>query len=294
MTAGARPRRITLVGFGEVGQTLGADLAGTDLQVHAWDRLFAQGGSAPTRARAALPHVQAAQSMAQAAGRADLVICAVTAGECVAAAREAAPALAAGTWWFDLNSVSPGTKAQAAAIIHAAGGRFVEAAVMSPIAPRRSASPMLLAGPHAQAFEPIAGGLGFTGARAFSPAFGAACAAKMCRSVMVKGMEALLAEALLAARHYGVEDTVLGSLADLFPGADWPRLAQYMISRSLQHGVRRAEEMREVARTVAESGVEPWMSRACVERQQWAASRAAALRSGELGAMLDSMRTMPA
>jgi Domain of unknown function (DUF1932) len=102
-------------------------------------------------------------------------------------------------------------------------------------------------------------------------------------------MEALLAESLLTARRHGVEDAVLNSLNDLFPVGDWRKLARYMISRSLLHGQRRAEEMREAARTVAEAGFEPWMSRGCVERQAWAAGHAQALREEALNDMLDSL-----
>jgi 3-hydroxyisobutyrate dehydrogenase-like beta-hydroxyacid dehydrogenase len=143
---------------------------------------------------------------------------------------------------------------------------------MSPIGPKRSASPMLLGGPHAEAFGELAAALGLSGARHFAAVVGRASAAKMCRSVVVKGMEALLAESLLAARSYGVEASVLASLGDLLPAADWEQRAIYMMSRSVQHGLRRAEEMREVAKTVADAGIEPWMSSACAERQQWAAA----------------------
>jgi 3-hydroxyisobutyrate dehydrogenase-like beta-hydroxyacid dehydrogenase len=111
----------------------------------------------------------------------------------------------------------------------------------------------------------------------------------MCRSVIVKGLEALLAESLLTARRHGVEAAVLASLQDLFPVADWDRLARYMISRSVQHGRRRAEEMAEVVRTVAEAGVEPWMSRGCVERQQWAAAHPQALSHEALTGLLDAV-----
>ena len=221
--------------------------------------------------------------------RHSLVVCAVTAGECGAAAREAAAALTPGTFYLDLNSVSPGTREQAARAIEAAGGRYVEAAVMSPIGPRRIASPVWLGGPHARGFLPVAQALGFAGAAVYSDAIGAASAAKMCRSVIVKGMEALLAESLLTARRHGVEDAVLDSLNDLFPVGDWRKLARYMISRSLLHGQRRAEEMREAVRTVAEAGFEPWMSRGCVERQAWAAGHAQALRQEALNDMLDSL-----
>lgn len=286
----ADPRRIGLIGLGEVGQVLANDLhqaGGVDLC--AWDRLFAVDGSEPWRAAGALPFLKAASSMAGAIRGRGIVVSAVTAGECRAAAAEAAAALTPGTFYLDLNSVSPRTKVQAARVIEAAGGCYVEAAVMSPIAPKRIASPVWLGGPRARDFLPLAQSLGFTGAAVYSDALGAASAAKMCRSVIIKGMEALLAESLLTARHHGVEDAVLASLNDLFPVGDWRKLARYMISRSLQHGRRRAEEMREVARTVAEAGLDPWMSRGCVERQQWAAEHAEALSHAALTDMLDDL-----
>jgi len=92
---------------------------------------------------------------------------------------------------------------------------------------------------------------------------------------------------MLTARHYGVEETVLDSLSDLLPVGDWEKLARYMISRSLEHGVRRAEEMREVAKTVAEAGVSPLMSGAAAERQDWAAHHKSALAHEGLAALLD-------
>jgi 3-hydroxyisobutyrate dehydrogenase-like beta-hydroxyacid dehydrogenase len=283
-------RRIGLIGLGEVGQVLANDLhrlGGVDLC--AWDRLFALSGSEPWRAARALPFLEAASSMAGAVHARSTVICAVTADECRAAAAEAAAALTPGTLYLDLNSVSPRTKSEAARAIEAAGGRYVEAAVMSPIAPRRLASPLWLGGTHARESLPLLQSLGFNGAEVYSDTIGAASAAKMCRSVIVKGMEALLAESLLTARRHGVEDAVLASLHDLFPGTDWRKLARYMIARSLQHGRRRAAEMREAVRTVAEAGLEPWMSHGCVERQQWAAAHADALSHEALTDLLDSI-----
>ncbi len=284
------PQRLALIGLGEVGQVLAQDLHAAGCQhLSAWDRLFPERGSAPARAATNLPFLAKAASMAEALRDATVVICAVTAGECAAAAREAAGALGSGTFYVDLNSVSPGTRQQAAGSIAAAVGRYVEAAVMSPIGPRRIASPIWLGGPHAREFQPTAQSLGFQGTAVYSSALGAASAAKMCRSVIVKGIEALLTESLLTARMHGVEDAVLGSLDDLFPVGDWRKLARYMISRSLQHGQRRAEEMREAARTVAEAGQEPWMSRGCIERQEWAGSLSAALREEGLAEMLDKI-----
>jgi len=103
-------------------------------------------------------------------------------------------------------------------------------------------------------------------------------------------MEALLTESFLAARFYGVEDAVLSSLNDLFPGPDWERHARYMISRAIEHGARRAEEMREAARTVSDAELNPLMSEACAARQDWAAGFRAALGKSDLRSMLDQVR----
>jgi 3-hydroxyisobutyrate dehydrogenase-like beta-hydroxyacid dehydrogenase len=219
----------------------------------------------------------------------DTIISAVTAAEDVAASRSIAGSLAAGTYVLDLNSVAPRTRQLCAGIVEGAGGRYVEAAVLAPIAPRRIRSSILLGGPHASAFLEIAGRLGFEGARAFSADIGPASATKMCRSVIVKGMEALCAESLLAARHYGVEQAVLESLETFMREQDWPTLAHYLIGRSVEHGVRRAEEMHEVAATVDAAGIEPLMSRAALARQAWAAQFPAALAAPTLTAMLDAV-----
>jgi len=283
-------RRIGLIGLGEVGQVLANDLHRVGrVELCAWDRLFPVADSAPRRAARTLPFVRVSSSMADAISGSSIVICAVTAAECRAAAAEAAPALARGAFYLDLNSVSPRSRAEAARTVEGAGGRYVEAAVMSSIAPKRSASPVWLGGPHARDFLPLARALGFAGAAVYSEAIGAASAAKMCRSVIIKGMEALLAESLLTARRHGVEDAVLASLQDLFPVGDWRALARYMIARSLRHGRRRAQEMREAVRTVADAGFEPWMSRGCVERQEWAAAYPEAQRHDALTDMLDDM-----
>lgn len=284
-------RRIALIGFGEVGQTLAADLQGK-ADLAAWDIAFADPASEPSRA-APRYKIRCAGSAVAAVEGAELVISAVTAAQDLDAARAAAPGLAKDAFFLDLNSCSPGQKTASAETVESDGGRYVEAAVMSPIGPKRIASPMLLGGPHAEAFLAEAAGLGFDGAVAYSPVIGRAAATKLCRSVMIKGVEALLTESMLAARHYGVEQVVLDSLSDLLPLPDWNKTAQYMISRSLEHGARRAEEMREAARTVEEAGVAALMSRAIAERQDWAAAYRTAL-SPDLEAMLDAIiRDMP-
>lgn len=263
--------RVALIGLGEVGRTFAEDLRAAGIRdLSAWDVAFTDPGSIASRNASDLGVARAGSAPAAVAG-ADLVVSAVTAAQCVAAAQSVTPGLAPGTWFFDLNSSSPGHKQAAAAAIDGAGGRYVEAALMSPIGPRRLGSPFLLGGPHGPAFAEQAATYGIADVTVVSDEIGRAAATKLCRSVVVKGLESLLTESLLTARRFGVERDVLDSLPNILPPADWEAVAGYFISRSLQHGQRRSEEMEEAAATVAEAGIEPHMSLAAVQRQRWAA-----------------------
>ena len=288
-------RTLCLLGFGEVGQTLAPALARTALKLIAFDKQFVDEKSEASVGLKRYPSVGAANSAAEAAGQVDLIISAVTAGQSLAAASAAAAGIKTGAWFLDLNSVSPATKRETAAVVEEAGGRYVEAAVMAPIGPKGIASPILLGGPRAEAFLSVGRALGFAGMQVFDKEIGRAAASKMCRSVLIKGLESLLTESLLAARHFGVEQSVVQSLGNLMPGVDWQQHALYMIGRSLQHGTRRAEEMREVVLAVQEAGQDALMSRACADSQQWAARfKQAGEQAENLGSLLDNILRLQA
>ena len=270
-------QHIGLVGYGEVGKTFGAGLkpqAGITA-IGAWDLKFAAGAAsqAAEKAHAAQAGITAHASMRDLCAASDLVISAVTASNTLAVAQEAARHIRAGAVFLDFNSASPGTKQAAAAAIEAAGARYVEAGVMTSVPPYGIKVPMLLGGTAAGELAPILVGWGMD-ARAVSDRLGVASAIKMCRSVMIKGLEALVIESYATARRYGVEDHVLPTLRETFPSIDWDKQGAYFFSRVVQHGKRRAEEMREAANTVREAGFEPFMSAAIADKQQWVADRA--------------------
>jgi 3-hydroxyisobutyrate dehydrogenase len=274
------PQSIAIIGFGEVGRILAQDLKQAGVPTIAvYDTAFADPASGAAQAADLAPVVKCTSATEAVAG-ADLVISAVTAGSAIAAARSVIPAIG-NAYFMDVNSISPSAKRQAGEEIDAAGGRYVEAAVMASVPPKRIRTPMLFGGRFAEGFLPIATALGFS-ARVYSSQLGAASSVKMCRSIMVKGLEALALECMLTSRAYGVEADVLSSLADTLPHPDWPGLARYLISRSLLHGKRRAEEMREVARTVSEAGLDPLLAAPTAERQDWAYEQAALLPAGML------------
>lgn len=206
-------------------------------------------------------------STADAVAGAELVFCTVTADQAVAAAERAAVHLERGAFWCDLNSCAPSSKRRAAEVIEAAGGRYVDVAVMAPVHPKRNMVPLLISGPHAGAIQPILAALPMA-PRVVAGEVGAASSIKMIRSVMVKGLEALTAECVLAAVAAGVEDEVLGSLMQSHPGTDWPARAAYNFERAMAHGARRAAEMEEVGKTLDDLGLPADMTRAAVDWQR--------------------------
>jgi 3-hydroxyisobutyrate dehydrogenase-like beta-hydroxyacid dehydrogenase len=274
-----------IIGYGEVGGIFAHDLAATGAPVAAFDTLpAAQARAAAAGHAAASAHAAIAMS--------DVVFVCVTAGSAPDAMRSLVGGLSHAPFVVDVNSIAPQTKQHDAAIIEAAGGRYVEAAVMASVPPKRLKTPMLLGGPHADAFiarmAPLAMDL-----TAYSPEIGRASSVKMCRSVMIKGIEALTIECMLAARHYGVEQDVLRTLGETLPHPDWPALARYVVSRALIHGKRRAEEMEEVVKTMQDAGVEPMASRAIVQRQDWAWRQGAAMGEDRnlaaIGPLMDAL-----
>jgi 3-hydroxyisobutyrate dehydrogenase-like beta-hydroxyacid dehydrogenase len=278
--------RIALIGCGEVGTIFGRALGAQGVaSVVAYDRLVDDPArSAALGERAGGAGIALRDSARAAVADADLVISAVTASNTRAAVDSIAPAIRRDAFVLDVNSASPRVKAECGEAIARARGRYVEAAVMTSVPPYGIRVPMLLGGPHAAALAPTLAALGFA-ATVASDRYGVASAIKMCRSVMIKGMEALVIESYVAARRYGVEEAVLASLAETFPAMDWERNGDYFFSRVIQHGQRRAEEMREAAATVREAGLEPLMTAAIAERQQWMADLA---RAGVVGGRRDA------
>jgi 3-hydroxyisobutyrate dehydrogenase-like beta-hydroxyacid dehydrogenase len=270
--------KIGIIGYGEVGKIFASGLKAKTgvVAVAAWDVKFTHEASGGVELAAAkVAGVQACASMQALVEASSFIISVVTASNTLAVAQEAAKFIRAGTVFLDLNSASPGTKQQCAELIDVAGGQYVEAGVMTSVPPYGIQVPMLLGGLPARNLREALSNWELD-VKVVSDKIGVASAIKMCRSVMIKGMEALVIESYSAARAYGVEDFMIPTLQETFPSIDWEKQGAYFFSRVVQHGKRRAEEMREAARTVHEAGFEPLMTRAIADKQQWVADQAKA------------------
>ena len=264
---------IAIIGYGEVGRILAEDLRAAGQTVTAFDLKLNTAAAPALQAHARQHGVVLTIDHGSAVRSAELVVSAVTASQDITVAQACAGALKPGSFFLDFNSASPGAKGKAAAIVKASGARYVEGAVMTSLPPYRIKVPLLLGGPDAADLLAPLKALGFNATLASSE-LGKASATKMCRSVMIKGLEAMVIESFTAARAYCVEKEVIASLLETFPGVDWEAQAAYFFQRVIEHGRRRSEEVFEVAETVRDMGLAPLSSTGTAQRQAWVADLA--------------------
>jgi 3-hydroxyisobutyrate dehydrogenase-like beta-hydroxyacid dehydrogenase len=264
--------RIGFVGFGEAGFHIARGLISAGLKhVSAYDiNTHTEPFGQQIQRRAGECGVTLIESNEELARASDIVFSTVTADRALEAAEQTAPFLERRHIYADMNSVSPALKQDIGETVEVGGAKFIEVAIMSPVPPHGHRAPMFLGGEHAQSFverfEPYGMKL-----EVISDQIGSASATKMCRSIIVKGLEALLLECVLGAMPYGADERVFATLDETFPGMNWQKLAGYMISRVVEHGERRARELEEVAAMLRSIGVEPIMAEATARRQDWCA-----------------------
>jgi 3-hydroxyisobutyrate dehydrogenase-like beta-hydroxyacid dehydrogenase len=270
--------RLCFIGFGEAGQAIASGLREAGVEsIAAWDILFPKDEGARLKQAGEKMGARLASSAADAVANSDIIVAAVTASSSLEAAQSIAPHISGNPYYLDINSVSPGRKKDTARLLEGTA-RYVDVAILAPIYPKRHQTPLLLAGPHAQAVMPLLiDELEMQGAIA-SDEIGAAAALKMIRSVMIKGIEALTAECFMAAQRAGIVEEVAASLKNNYPGLDWPSVIDYNLERMASHGIRRADEMEQSAVTLTELGIAPLMTSGTIARQR---------ELGELGKRAD-------
>lgn len=248
------PQHIAFIGFGEAARAFLASLRPLGpLRVLAYDIKLHGPGAGALRAAAGTLDVALTGSAAEAIAGAGVVFSAVTAAAAAEALRPAYDGPVHPHTLIDLNSVSAGVKRANAARVRGAGARYLDMAVMAPVHPAGHRTPVLVAGD----LDPVLGWLQARGfaVEALGAQVGAAASVKMVRSLFVKGLEAITVQTLAAAEAAGCGERVLASLAASYPGLELPRTAPYQAERVATHGRRRAEELREVAVSMAELGM---------------------------------------
>jgi 3-hydroxyisobutyrate dehydrogenase-like beta-hydroxyacid dehydrogenase len=193
-----------------------------------------------------------------------LVLSVNSATVAVAAARQAAPHLAPGALYADLNTSGPGDKRAVASVVARTPARFVDVAVLAPVPRAGLRTPLLLAGPGRDALAGFLRPLGVPVDDA-GPEPGAAAGAKLLRSVFMKGLAAVVGEALDAAAAAGQRDWLWRQVVAELAGADEAFVTR-LVEGTARHAPRRAEEMAAAVAHLEALGARTGLTRATRDR----------------------------
>ena len=232
---------VAVLGLGEAGARIAADLVAAGAEVRGYDPL----ATAPAG-------VAAVEDPAAAATGTAAVLALTTASTALAAAESATPGLGSGAVYADLNTSAPRLKRDLAALVADAGGRFADVALLGPVPARGLGTPTLASGSGAQAFAELLGPLGMP-VEVVSDRPGDAATLKLLRSVFMKGLAASALESLAAAEAAGHASWLRGEIASVVGGP----LLERLIDGSTRHAARRVEEMEAARELLLELGVEP-------------------------------------
>ncbi len=287
--------KLGFIGFGGAGYGLAKGLkeAGVE-EVHFYDRMQQTPPYAEVIRRhadeiGALPATTAEELLS----RIDVVFSCVTGAMAVSVAEETAPFLAPGNLYADVNTAAPQIKQQIAGIVEKTGAAFVDAAMMGAIPTFLHRVPILASGGGAERFrnslQPYGMNIRVIGAKP-----GQASAIKMFRSIFMKGLLSLFLEMLTATHRYGVDETVLDSIAESLDGVPFLETARLQMTKGVVNAERMAHEMEEVIATIEGMGLPAGMSRAAMEKLHWCAGFGLRERfGGELPQTLaEVLRTM--
>jgi 3-hydroxyisobutyrate dehydrogenase-like beta-hydroxyacid dehydrogenase len=236
-----------VLGLGEAGAVVARALAEAGWTVRGWD----------VRSGLAVDGVSVAGDLESAAADAALVVSLVTAASARAVAEQAAPSLAPGTVYADLNTAGAALKRELAAVVEPSGALFADVAVLAPVPGRGLRTPFLASGAGAARFAELLRPAGATVDVLPGPP-GTAAARKLIRSVLMKGLAAALLEGDAAARAAGCEDWYLEDAARTLDAARVERLLQ----GTRMHATRRLHELEDAAAQLRELGVEPHITTA--------------------------------
>lgn len=262
--------RLGLVGYGEVGSTLGRGLRGAGLlhlvayDKHAFDGPYA--GLIQRRAEeAGVPLLRDAGQLAR---EADIILGVTPGSSSLDSAAALAPHLTPGHVFVDVASATPRIKREVAAIAAPSGATLGDASIMGTPADGHGLS-ILASGPAAERMRDALVPWGMS-IEAVGPDIGTASGIKILRSVVMKGLEALLVECLLGASELGIDATILHSIERSLQ-RPFTAVANALLTTGAIHAERRADEVAMSAEALADAGLDPIMAKAAAARLRWVA-----------------------
>jgi 3-hydroxyisobutyrate dehydrogenase-like beta-hydroxyacid dehydrogenase len=236
---------VGILGLGEAGSSFASGLAPLVGEVRGFDP--ADVGDVPGTVRCTTP--------AEAVDGADVVLAFTHAAQALDAARPAVGHMRAGAFYADMATGTAGLKRAIAALAREHGLRFVDGAIMNPVPLQGVATPIELAGDDPDELTALLTPAGMR-VTAVSTEPGVAATRKLLRSIVVKGLSALLIESLRAAEKTGQDEWFRDHLSQVLTGLDDEFITR-LVTGNVKHRVRRVHEMEAVVSMLRDLGEPP-------------------------------------
>ena len=259
--------RLGLVGYGEVGHAIGSGMRGEGNEdVVAYDIAWREGPfQERIRTNAERAGVALVSSPEELAREAAFIIAATPGSQSVAAATAIAPFLTARHFYVDIASATPAVKRDVARVLASSGALVADGGIVGTPLRDGHRLPIVASGPAAGAFRDTLNPWGMR-VEVVGEAIGAGSGLKIVRSVVMKGLEALLVECGLASARYGIQDEVFASIAQWMDTEPFMKTVSFLLRTNVIHAERRSEEMIMSAAALEDVGIEPIMTRATIRR----------------------------
>ena len=242
--------KVAVLGLGEAGTIFANDLAAMGVMVSGWD---------PLPKRTLHKNVRFAASNGDAVQSADIIFSVNLSSVSETVAKEVLPVLTQQKIYLEMNTASPKKKISIDQILKPSKVKFVDLAIMAPVPPKGILTPMLAVGPGAKFFK-----------EAMSPyqlnieviegEVGEAASRKLLRSIVYKGIAAVICEGVEAGKAFGLEAYIREQISSIIGGKD--DLIDRFVEGSEMHAGRRMLEMEAVIEMLEEKGIKPFLSKA--------------------------------
>ena len=242
--------RCAVIGLGEAGSRYAAALVDDGHTVTGFDP-----------GRVSTPEgVRRVDTAAEAAKDADVILVVTAAKAARLVAESCLDALVPGACYADFTSSSPTAMRDIAALVEGAAAVFCDVAILGPVTLYGAKTPLMVAGRGAPQIAELTSSWG-TSVEVVDGPPGSAMAHKLLRSVLMKGLAAIIDEAVNAGAAVGYEAWIRDQIAAQLAGDGHAVIDRFLTSTRI-HAERRAQEMRDTAAFLAELGVPAEMSRA--------------------------------
>lgn len=238
--------KIAVLGLGEAGSHFANDLVNLGVEVVGFD---------PKPIHQLNEAISVKTSNAEAVQNADVIFSANLSSVSEDIANELVNALKPHQFFCEMNTSGPEKKLKIASILKPSGVKMIDLAIMAPVPPKGMMTPLLASGEFAFEFSEKLKPLNLDLSVLENSKIGDAATRKLLRSIVYKGIAAVVCEAMEAGESFGMESYIRSQISSLIGGNQ--DLIDRFVEGSRTHATRRMHEMDAVIEMLEAQGIEP-------------------------------------